>query len=326
MLIIALLLVVACAGAVFLVLRGNTGAGALAVAQRLGRYGLSTAGSSPSGSQPDVSQLFVPSGRQQSAVTRQVEKVVGRGRYARWAFTKLEQADLKMTPAEFTSICAAVFVMAMLIGLILKGGLGVFLGAIVGLIAPWMYLRFRSNRRKKKFLEQLADMCQMMGNSMRAGFSILQSMDLVGQEGPAPASQEFERVVTEVKLGLPMETALEHLQQRQPGENLELMIVAINVQRQIGGNLSEILMVIAQTIRERVRFERDLKALTAQARYSSYIITALPLAVAFVINLMDTEYESYLYKTTVGNIMIGVSIAMLALGYFFLRRIADIEV
>jgi hypothetical protein len=105
----------------------------------------------------------------------------------------------------------------------------------------------------------------MMGNSMRAGFSIIQSMELVGNEGPSPAS-EFERVVTEIRLGLPVDVALDHLLNRLPGEDLELMVVAINVQRQIGGNLSEILTVISETIRQRVQFEGELKTLTTQGR------------------------------------------------------------
>jgi tight adherence protein B len=104
------------------------------------------------------------------------------------------------------------------------------------------------------------------------------------------------------------------------------MVVAILVQRQIGGNLSEILMVISETIRERVRFERDLKALTAQARYSSYIITGLPVGVAVVINFMDHPYESYLYTAMLGHIMLGIAVSMLSAGFFFLNRIANIEV
>jgi tight adherence protein B len=231
-----------------------------------------------------------------------------------------------MTPSEFVSFALAGFVVAMLIGLLIRGALGLFVLGVAALIAPWFYLNHRAKRRRKQFMEQLADMAQMMGNSMRAGFSIIQSMELVGNEGPSPAKEEFERVVTEVKLGLPLDTALEHLYKRQPSEDLELMIVAVNVQRQIGGNLSEILAVISQTIRERVRFQRDLKALTAQARYSSYIITALPVCVALIINWMDEPYESFLYTTTLGYIMLGVALCMLGLGFFFLNKIANIEV
>jgi tight adherence protein B len=151
-------------------------------------------------------------------------------------------------------------------------------------------------------------------------------MELVGTEGPAPASQEFDRVVTEVKLGLPLDLALDHMLERMPSEDLGLLVVAINVQRQVGGNLAEILMVIAKTVRERVRFQRDLRTLTAQARYSSYIITGLPLAVAVVINFMDQPYESYLYTSKIGNIMVAAALIMISIGFFFLSRIADIEV
>jgi tight adherence protein B len=255
-----------------------------------------------------------------------MDRLVERFRYGAKVRTRLEHADLRMRPSEFLSICFAILIVAALVGLLFKGTLGMLGGSLVGLVGPWVFLAQKIKRRRNKFLEQLADLAQMMGNSMRAGFSILQSMELVATEASQPGSYEFERVVTEVKLGLPLDTALEHLLERMPGEDLNLMVVAINVQRQIGGNLSEILAVISQTIRDRVRFQRDLKAMTAQARYSSYIITALPVAVGIVINLMDKPYESYLYTSLLGHFMIGGSIVMLASGYFILRKIANIEV
>jgi tight adherence protein B len=240
--------------------------------------------------------------------------------------TRLERADLRWTPGEYVIMCAAVLCIAMLIGLVVKGTPGLLVGAVVGKFAPGLYLRRRIARRRAKFMEQLADMAQMMGNSMRAGFSIVQSMEMVASEGPSPAREEFERVVSEVKLGLPLDKALGHMEKRIDSEDLELMVVAINVQRQVGGNLAEILMVIAKTVRERVRFQRDLKALTAQARYSSYIITGLPVAVGVVINIIDHEYESFLYTATLGHFMIGAALCMMGLGFFFLNRIANIEV
>jgi tight adherence protein B len=319
------LLIVAAGGLVFL-LRSIGRSNPAALGMRLARYGL--AGGAAGGG-TIVSQLIAPSARQQSeqsAVSRQFERAVNRTRWGAGVAQRLDRADMKMTPGEWVAICLAVFVIAILVGILVKGFLGLLGGAIIGAVAPWIYLRRRTKRRQKKFLEQLADMAQMMGNSMRAGFSILQSMELVATEGPAPASQEFDRVVTEVKLGLPLEAALDHMLERMPSEDLNLLVVAINVQRQVGGNLAEILMVIAATVRARVRFQRDLRTLTAQARYSSYIITGLPIAVAIIINFMDAPYESYLYKSTIGNIMIGASLVMISLGFFFLQRIADIEV
>ena len=300
-------------------LRNSTTGALMAINARLGRYGLA-------GSNAPTPVPLVSGGRSQSGLSRTVERAVERGGFAQPIAEKLDRANLRMTPAEFVSIAAVVLLVAAMVGLIIKGVLGLLALAIVGGAVPWIYLNMRITRRKKRFIEQLADMAQMMGNSMRAGFSIIQSMDLVATEGPDPAAHEFERVVTEIKLGLPMDVALDHLLKRQPSEDLELMVVAINVQRQIGGNLSEILAIISQTIRERVRFERDLRTLTAQARYSSYIITALPVAVAVIINFMDQPYESFLYTTTLGWIMLIIALVMLGLGYFFLRRIANIEV
>lgn len=320
MLFLVVILVLVGGGVILFTLRNSSGAAMMNINARLGRYGLVT-------NAENAGQLVAAAGRsQQKVVARTVERVVERGGLAAPIADRLDRADLRMVPGEFVSINVVAVLICALVGVVLKGFLGMFVLAVVGGVAPWIYLRRRIGKRKKAFIEQLADMAQMMGNSMRAGFSIIQSMELVANEGPAPAAHEFERVVTEVKLGLPLDAALDHLHKRQPSEDLELMIVAINVQRQIGGNLSEILAVISQTIRERVRFQRDLRALTAQARYSSYIITALPVAVAVIINLMDEPYESFLYTTTLGYLMLGVSITMLALGFFFLNRIANIEV
>ena len=323
---IVILFLILAAGGLMYLLRSVGRSNPAALGMRLARYGMSNA---TVGGAPNVSQLITPAVRQQSeqsAVSRGLERAVSGTRFGAGIAGRLERADIKMTPGEWVAVCIAVFVIVMLMGILFKGLIGLGVGAVAGLALPWIYLKRRTKKRQRKFVEQLADMAQMMGNSMRAGFSILQSMELVGTEGPSPASQEFDRVVTEVKLGLPLDAALDHLLERMPSEDLGLLVVAINVQRQVGGNLAEILMVIAKTVRERVRFQRDLKTLTAQARYSSYIITGLPVAVAVVINFMDAPYESYLYKTTVGNMMIGGAIVMITIGFFLLSKIADIEV
>jgi tight adherence protein B len=323
--IVVLFLVFAAGGLVYM-LRSIGSSNPAALGMRLARYGMA---SGASGGNVQVSQLISPAVRQrseQSGLSRGLERAVARTRFGAGIAARLDRADVKMTPGEWVAVCIAVFVIVMLIGILFKGLIGLLVGGVVGAVAPRLYLGRRIKKRQRKFIEQLADMAQMMGNSMRAGFSILQSMELVGTEGPAPASQEFDRVVTEVKLGLSLDAALDHMLLRMPSEDLGLLVVAINVQRQVGGNLAEILMVIAKTVRERVRFQRDLKTLTAQARYSSYIITGLPVAVAVVINFMDAPYESYLYKTGIGNIMIGGALVMVAIGFFLLSKIADIEV
>jgi tight adherence protein B len=322
--VIVLLLVLGGGGAIFFSMRGRSGARSVSLASRLGRYGLAGPDA-----QKQATPIMANNKRQQNAVSQGLDRMVGGNKVGGAIKGRLERADLKMTPGEYLAIAGVVFVVGIVAGFLLSGKFGILalLGPILaGAVLPWVYLWRKAKKRRRKFIEQLADMAQMMGNSMRAGFSIIQSMEMVGNEGPSPAKDEFERVVTEIKLGLPVDTALEHLLQRMPSEDLELMVVAILVQRQIGGNLSEILMVISETIRERVRFERDLKALTAQARYSSYIITGLPVGVAVVINFMDHPYESYLYTAMLGHIMLGIAVSMLSAGFFFLNRIANIEV
>lgn len=318
---IILLLVMGLGGGTMLWLRNAGRMNPVAISSRLGRFGIVAA------EVPNVSEIMAASGRkEQSGVSKSVEKMVGGGRLGRKVAARLEQADLRWTPGEFVMVWAVALLIACFIGLLALGGIGFLAGATVGTAAPWFYLGRRGKKRRDKFLGQLADMAQMMGNSMRAGFSIVQSMEMVGSEGPTPSKQEFERVIAEVKLGLPLDQALDHLLARMPSEDLALAVVAINVQRQVGGNLAEILMVISKTVRDRVRFHRELKAMTAQARYSSWVITGLPIAVAVVINLIDRPYESYLYTSMLGHIMIGAAVIMLSLGFFFLNKIANIEV
>ncbi len=322
---IILLIVVGVAGGGMVLYRTLTNRAASVVGTRLGRYGMAGAGANVGGG--PVSEIIAPrSIRSQSEVRERVNQAVLRSRFGAGMALRLREADLKVTPGEYVLMCVGFVILACLIGLLVKGVLGLLICLVVAPFLPRQYVKRRAAKRRQAFLEQLADVAQMMGNSMRAGFSILQSMQLVGDEGNPPAKDEFERVVTEVKLGLPLDAALEHLLERMPSEDLNLMVVAINVQRQVGGNLAEILMVISRTVRDRVRFQRDLKALTAQARYSSYVITALPVGVAIVINFMDHPYESYLYTHVVGEIMIGVALVMVALGFFFLSKISKIEV
>jgi len=306
-------------------LRASRGGNMAAVAGRIGRYGIASL-DSPSQNVSDVITPYAKQRGEQSGISRTVDRVVDQRKFGRSIALRLERADLRWTPGEFLVVCLAIIFIAMFIGLVVKGTIGMLALGLVAGIAPWVYLRRRISKRRNKFLEQLADMAQMLGNSMRAGFSIMQSMELVSNEGPSPAKDEFERVTAEVKLGLPLDAALDHMQTRIPSEDLELMVVAINVQRQVGGNLAEILMVISKTVRERIRFARDLRSLTAQARYSSYVITGLPIAVGVVINLIDHSYESWLYTASLGHVFIGAAVCMMSLGYFFLSRIANIQV
>src|SRR5207302_3488966 len=136
---------------------------------------------------------------EQSAVCGWVENMVARGKFGRKIAALLEQADLKWTVGEFTMIWIVAVLILALVGIVALAAMGFLIGLAVGFVAPYFYISHRAKKRQGKFLEQLSDMAQMMGNSMRAGFSIIQSMEMVSQEGPSPSKEEFERVITEVK-------------------------------------------------------------------------------------------------------------------------------
>jgi tight adherence protein B len=161
---------------------------------------------------------------------------------------------------------------------------------------------------------------------MRAGYSVIQSMDYVARELPPPISLEFRRVVQEMQLGLSMEQSLHNMLRRIDSDDLDLMITAINVQREVGGNLADILDTISFTIRERVRIKGDVRTLTAQGRASAYVITFLPVGLTLLLLVMNRGYIEKLFTHVCGWIMIGVGILLIASGAFALTKITNIEV
>jgi tight adherence protein B len=161
-------------------------------------------------------------------------------------------------------------------------------------------------------------------------------METIATELPAPVSQEFERVVQEVRLGLPVSDALANMYRRVPSEDLDLVITAVNIQREVGGNLAEVLDSISFTIRERVRIKGEIKTMTAQGRISGWIISLLPVALGFFLYLINPEYVSELWVVEppfiipnvfpCGWIVIGISLFTIGLGAMAIRKIVDIEV
>jgi len=222
---IIVLFILGTAGGGFYLFRTMSTRGPSVVGARLGRYSLASATAAAGG---HVSDIIGPSAPSTGEIREQVNQAVMRSRFGAGMATRLREADLKITPGEYVMMSVAFVIMACLVALLIKGVLGLVLTLVISPFIPRLYLRRRAKKRRQAFLEQLADTAQMMGNSMRAGFSILQSMELVGSEGNAPAKDEFERVVTEVKLGLTIDAALEHLLERMPSEDLNLMVVAIN--------------------------------------------------------------------------------------------------
>ncbi len=172
-------------------------------------------------------------------------------------------------------------------------------------------------------------MLNLMVNGLRAGYSTMQAMEAVSKELPPPICDEFRRVVQEMQLGIPMEQALDNLLRRIPSEDLDLVITAINVQREVGGNLAEIMDTISYTIRERVRIKGEIRVLTAQVLYSGRFLSLLPLIVIGILYVMNRSYmmEFFLPENfPCGYIALGVALALIVSGYFAMNKLADIEV
>lgn len=245
--------------------------------------------------------------------------------------TELAQADLKLTVGEFMSITAVCASVGGLLGIALPIPSRFILALVLffaGVYGPRIWLRRKRVKRQRAFDGQLADMLGLMSGALRSGYSLLQAMELSAREGPAPASVEFERVVREVGLGLSPEEALNNLLERMQSEDMILLVTAINVQREVGGNLVEVLESIANTIRERVKLIADMRVLTSQQQFSGYIIACLPVALSLMLALINPSYMLGVFQTTIwcGWTMLGCSLIMIFFGFLIIRKIVNIKV
>lgn len=279
-------------------------------------------------------------GGQESVIVAGLSRVIERQDLATRLSTDLARADLKMKPAEFLLAWAAtpfVFTFfAFLAGFIFPGfqnfvALVAFF--LLGTYAPRYYLKYRQRKRLKAFANQLPDTITLLANSLRAGSSFLQGIELVTREARPPISEEFERVVREMQLGLALMPALNNLVRRVDSEDLELMVTAIQIQSQVGGNLATVLDSIAFTIRERIRIYGEIQTLTAMQRYSGYVITLLPVGLAGILFLISPGYMTAMFSRPpemiglpMGVVFFIVGLISMGIGYLFIRRVVDIKV
>jgi tight adherence protein B len=266
-----------------------------------------------------------------------LDKVVSGGKRGSKMGRDLARADLKLRVVEFVAIKIGVGALGAAVGIYLAQAYSpaaMVLSAIVGGVllsfVPDMYVGHRAKGRVKRFNDMLGDTITMMSNALRGGYSFLQTLDMVSREAPSPVSDEFRRVVQEVGLGRTTEEALGNLYRRVPSDDLDLLITAVNIQHEVGGNLAQILDAIGHTIRERVRIKGEIQTLTAQGRISGYVITALPIFLAGYITLVNPDYMMPLFEfgfpPEAWCCMPVTSLVMIGLGYWSIMKIVDIEV
>jgi tight adherence protein B len=259
-------------------------------------------------------------------VSKRVEKTSFGDKIAR----DLARADIKLKVAEYLVLILITTVLGGGLAWVLGGRqpFSFVIGAVLGFFAPSFYVRRQQRKRLQRFNDQLSDMLNLMVNGLRAGYSTMQAMEAVSRELPSPISDEFRRVVQEMQIGIPMETALDNLLRRIPSEDLDFVVTAINVQREVGGNLSEILETISYTIRERVRIKGEIRVLTAQVRTSGTVLSLIPVFLALILWFINPDY--LLTVTQMGMVCTAIEVAvvlfLIVLGYTIMMKIADIEV
>jgi len=307
------------------------------VAARLERYAAAreeTAKPASTGQGP-ISDLIA-----QSAAIAQLNRVVEQRDFATNISRELARADLKLKVSEYLFIWAGSIVgipVAMFIfgffAPALHNPIILLIGAVVGFFLPRFYVKRRQGGRLNAFNKQLPDTITLLANALRAGSSFLQAIELVVRESRPPISTEFQRVIREVNLGLPFEQALQNMVRRVESEDLDLMVTAISIQYQVGGNLAEILDSIAYTIRERVRIKGEIRTLTAQQRISGYVVAFLPIGLAGILFVIAPGFMTPMFDPDVnmagiptGIILLSIGGTMMFIGFMIIRRIVDIEV
>ena len=277
---------------------------------------------------------------QESMVVAGLSRVIERQDLATRLSIDLARADLKMKPAEFLILWAltpfAFAFFGYVAGFIfpaLQNIVALVVLFLLGIYAPRFYIKRRQGNRLKAFASQLPDTITLLANSLRAGSSFLQGIELVTREARPPISVEFERVVREMQLGMALIPALNNLVRRVASEDLELMVTAIQIQSQVGGNLATVLDSIAHTIRERIRIHGEIQTLTAMQRYSGYVITLLPVGLAALLFVISPSYMIAMLNKPpemlglpMGVVFFIVGLISMGMGYLLIRRIVDIKV
>ena len=255
------------------------------------------------------------------------DRLAGTGGFRSSLDHTLERAGVAIRPGEFLAGSVLAFLITgLLVGVLLQNiTLAVLLALIAGFIPTVLLLR-ASRKRMEAFQEQLPDILMVLASSLRAGHSFLQALDLVAKEIPDPGGSELGRVVAEISLGRPIEETLNSWAGRMNSDNLNWAVMAVNIQREVGGNLAELLETVAETVREREAIRRQIRALTADGRLSMIILISLPFVIGLYLSQVNPLYLNLLFSRFIGQAMLVGAGLLMAVGIFWMRKIVDIDV
>jgi tight adherence protein B len=267
--------------------------------------------------------------RETRAVTRArvssaIERSLADVKQFRQIHRMIERADLPLRPGELLAICGgAALGLALISTLFGASALGVLVLMAVGGGGPLLYVSHKARGRVREFENQLPDLLITLAASLKAGHSFRQGIQSVVEEGAEPAAKEFQRVLAETQLGKPIDDALGDMADRIGSENFTFVITAVTIQRQIGGSLSGLFDMVADTVRQRQQFGRKVRSLTAMGRMSAYVLVALPFFLATVVTIMNPTYMAPLYHTATGQKLLATGVVMLTVGSLMLKKIAS---
>jgi tight adherence protein B len=237
----------------------------------------------------------------------------------------LENAGLKLSQAEFFILILAGALVGALAGFVVGG---LVLALLLPLLAPFaghLTLGFLAGKRRNKFDEQLGDTLQLLSGGLRAGHSILRAIDAAASESQSPTSEEMRRVITETSLGRDLLSSLNDTADRMRNEDFVWIAQAIQINREVGGNLAEVLDQVGETIRERSEIKGHIKALAAEGKFSGYILMALPIGIVVMLMLVNPKYMDKMFSHPLGWGMIALSVILMTVGGLWMRKIIDLK-
>jgi tight adherence protein B len=239
----------------------------------------------------------------------------------------LEQANLPLRAAEALFFYMATVVVGTLLLLVLtQEWLWALFGFVAVLLVPPAILSYLGNKRRKQFEAMLPDTLQLLSSTLRAGYSLMQGVEAVSQEVSEPMGRELRRVVTEARLGRPLEQALEGVAERMASGDFAWAVMAIRIQREVGGNLSELLLTVAETMTQRERLRRDVAALTAEGKISAIVLGILPVGLMVIMYAINPDYIEVLFDRTIGNFMLGGGLLLMLVGFYWMKKTIDIDI